>query len=175
MIAMNCVVMFTDLHEFSIVARNLGDRGFEFINDVFVSQGDAVVEAHGTIIKYMGDALLAVFPDKNEAVAVRCAMRMREDFRDLVDRWSISHDTDLEIGLGWGRILRGTIGHSSQLVDDIYGEEVENTAVICHHRGVAVTESMYERVKDDFEFSPMPKRTVKWRDRPLGVWALIEE
>jgi hypothetical protein len=43
-------------------------------------------------------------------------------------------------------------------------------AMIGHHRGVAITESVYERIKADYRTNRLPDFKVKWRDEPLKTW-----
>ena len=56
----------------------------------------------------------------------------------------------------------------------VFGETVLHAAAIGHHRGVAITEWVYERVKASHETRKLPARTVKWQAEPLQVWKVIE-
>ncbi len=55
------VMLFVDLHNFSIASVHLGDRTPEFVQAYYVLVGDIVVPTGGMLIKYMGDAVFAVF------------------------------------------------------------------------------------------------------------------
>ena len=57
----NCVVMFMDIHEFSIVMNGLGKNRYGFLQQVYERLGDVIVEHQGEIIKYLGDGLLCIF------------------------------------------------------------------------------------------------------------------
>jgi two-component system sensor histidine kinase ChiS len=175
MITMPCVILFTDIHDFSIVQRHLGDRAGEFIQQVYERLGEEIVCSHGTIIKYLGDAIMAVFPDKAEAAAVRCAFSMRRGYAELVREWKLPGETELEVGIGSGKVVRATFGHPSRRCEDVFGEEVNCTAVISHHRGVAVTAAARERLKESFRTRRLPDQIVKWRPEPLEVWEVLPE
>jgi class 3 adenylate cyclase len=174
MIAQRCVVLFCDVHEWSKAASGLGDRVGELAQDLYETLGEPVVRAHGSIVKYMGDSLLAVFSDKAEVSAVRCALEMREAFRSLAKRWSLPETTELEVGITAGRVIRGTFGHPSRVVEDVFGEEVSIATIIGHHRGIAVTGPVREGAREAFAFRPLPPQTLKWRSDAVAVWAVDE-
>jgi class 3 adenylate cyclase len=171
------VVLFTDVHEFSIVMRAMGETGpLAFINEMYCRLV-AIAERHGgTIIKYIGDALLFVFPVDDRrptaARAVACAKEMRRSYAEQVIRAGISHETDLETGLAIGMVERGIVGHPTSRVDDVFGEAVNRAAMIGHHRGVAVTDAVKQLLPDGTPCTRLPDRTPKWQDDPLVVWAV---
>jgi len=173
-IQMRCVILFCDVHEFSIASVALGDRLPGFIQDFYQTAGERIVSAHGTIMKYMGDMIFALFADKAELPAVRCALEMRSDFAALASRWKLPAPTELEVGIGSGAVARGTFGHPSHLEEDAFGEAVNVVASICHHRGVAITESVREKLAGAFPLTRLPPRKLKWRNDPVELWAVSE-
>ena len=175
MIQMRCVILFCDVHEFSIASVALGERLGGFVQDFYQTLGERIVVAHGTILKYMGDMMFALFADKAELPAVRCALQMRADFASLAARWGLPAPTELEVGVGSGTVIRGRFGHPSHVEEDAFGDEVNVVASICHHRGVAVTASVRERLKDAYRFMALPSRKLKWRSEPVEIWAVSEE
>jgi adenylate cyclase len=174
-ISMRCVVLFLDVHDFSKAAVRLGERLGEFMQAFYDAMGEHIVQAHGTIVKYIGDAMLAVFADKAEVPAVRCALAMRSAFAGLVAAWGLDPATVLEVGITAGRVVRGTFGHRSLRIEDVFGEAVNTATVIGHIRGVTVTEPVQARIRDTFVVTPLAPRTLKWREEPLPVWAVAGE
>ena len=170
----NRVVMFMDIHEFSIVMNGLGKNRYGFLQQVYERLGDVIVEHQGEIVKYLGDGLLCIFAGGDEETAVACALELRRAFANLVREKNISHDTELEIGIGSGEVALGTFGHRSLRQRDVVGAEVMHSAVIGHHRGIAITENVYRRVQDSYTTRQLPELPVKWQDEPLRVWEIIE-
>ena len=171
------VVLFTDLHEFSIVLRAMGPTGgLAFLNAMYCRHGEIAAAGGGKIIKYIGDAMLFVFPAGDRRVAVReaiaCARRMRVDYADQVRSAGISHETELETGLAIGVVERGIVGHDTCRVDDVSGEAVNRAAMICHYRGVAVTDAVKQLLDEQVECFRLPDRKLKWQEEPLVVWAV---
>jgi adenylate cyclase len=164
------VVLFTDIHHFSIAARVLAERQYEFLQAFYETMGDVVVEHHGELVKYLGDSFLCVFPDGLEQEAVASAIAMREAFSEMVRRWGLPADTELEVGIAVGEVGEGIFGHRTLRQREVYGEVVSRAARIGHHRGVAITEPVYEKVKDAYTARRLPDVMLKWQEEPLKVW-----
>ena len=171
----NHVIVFMDIHEYSIAIKTLGRNQYGgFLQEFYETLGDIIVAYNGEIIKYMGDALLCVFPTDSESDTIQCALELRKAYFDLVRRKQITHETELEIGISSGEIEIGIIGHPSLRQKDIFGEEVNRAATIGHHRGIAITESVYDKIKKNYQTNKLPDFKVKWQDEPLQVWEIIE-
>jgi len=164
------VVLFADVHNYSKISHALGVDAYDFLQEMYEKLGDAIVEHDGTIIKYMGDALLCVFPADTENKAVDCALKLRQAFAQIVSRRGLSVETELEIGIGSGKVAAGTFGHRSLLQWDVFGEEVIRAETIGHHRGIAITERVHDRVKSNYTVRRLPDFNVKWQTEPLRVW-----
>jgi len=150
------VILFMDIHNYSIAARALAGEQYGFLQEVYETLGDVVVEHKGEIVKYLGDALLCVFPADSENEAVECSLKLRKAFSDIVSKRGLPSDTELEIGIGSGEVAVGTFGHKSLRQRDILGEEVNRIAMIGHHRGIAITEQVHEKVKMNYETRRCP-------------------
>lgn len=166
--------MFMDMHDFSIVMHALGKNWYGFLQQVYETLGDVIVEHQGEIIKYLGDGILCIFPAGAEKAAVACALELRKAFANLVLESKISHETELEIGIGSGEVALGTFGHSSLQQRDVVGDEVMHSTVIGHHRGIAITENVYRRVQGSYTTRQLPELRVKWQAEPLRVWEIVE-
>lgn len=169
------VILFTDLHDFSIVGRELGRENLlAFLQEMYESLGDLIVAYQGEIIKYLGDAILCLFPTHSEIETVRCAQRMRTAYAELVNRRAISHDTELEVGIDTGEVEIGIVGHASLRTKDVFSEHVNRAAVIGHHRGIAITDDVHKAVSAHFKTAPLPDVTLKWQTEPLKVWEVVD-
>jgi class 3 adenylate cyclase len=114
----NRVVLFTDVHNFSIVTKALAERQYEFLQELYETLGEIVVGYQGELVKYLGDGFLCVFPIGLEREAVASALAMREAFLEMVRRWGLQADIELEVGIGAGEVGEGVFGHrvTGQLV-----------------------------------------------------------
>lgn len=169
----SAVVLFTDVLHFSRLVRKHPDRIGEIVDSYYRAMGDLIVPASGRIIKYIGDAILAIFPEGGELAATRCAFAMRPEFARLIREIDHESEAELEVALNAGRVISGTIGHDSYRSFDVFGEVVNETAMLMHHRGVAVTDALYQRIKSDVSAVALPPVTLKWRNEPLRAWEVL--
>lgn len=164
------VVLFMDVHDYSIALKTLTESPCSFLQEMYENLGNIIVEYEGEIIKFMGDAMLCVFPVGSENEVVECSLKLRAAFSDMVNRKGLPSGTELEVGIDSGEVAIGVFGHKSLKQRDVFGEEVNRAVTIGHHRGIAITERVYERVKMNNETRRLPDLRVKWKDEPLKVW-----
>ena len=166
------VILFTDVHEFSIVMKELRERTWEFLDELYHRIGDEVVSRHGVLIKYLGDGVLCTFPPDAVVAAVECGLAIRPAYAEMVRQFGITHQTDLEVGIDVGPVDSGTLGHPSLRGYDVFGQAVNRAATIGHYRGVAITDDVKSRLPDSVECTRLPDQRLKWQDDQLVVWAV---
>jgi len=170
----NLAILFTDIHNFSIAMKHMPEDQHIFIQEMYEQLGEIVVDHGGGIIKYIGDSLLCVFPQGSETRAVECALKLRKTFSGLVRDRGLPPDTELEIGISSGQVVTGVFGHRSLRQRDVFGECVNQAAMIGHHRAIALTEPVHDRIRTHFKTRELADLKVKWLDRPLKRWEVLE-
>jgi len=166
------VIVFVDVHNYSMAFDGLL-KSYGFLQEMYERLGDLVVGYGGEIIRYLGDAILSVFPAGFEIEAVACGQEMQKVFAEMVERRELGGEIELEVGIGSGKVVVGECGHHTLRQKDVFGEEVNRTAKIGHYRGVAITERVYEQVRGSYETKRLPDLLVKWQKEPLKVWAVV--
>ena len=169
----NRVVVFMDMHNHSLIVTAQEDAGAGFLQEVYERLGEIITDHKGEIIKYIGDAILALFPSGSETAAIECASRMRKALSEIVERRALPAETELEVGISSGSLRIGVFGHRSLRLKDAVGEAVMQAAVIGHHRGIAVTETVYHQIKERHRTNRLADVVLKWQDEPLRVWEVL--
>ena len=173
-IKLDRVVLFTDIHNFSIATKILAERQYDFLQRFYETLGDIIVEHQGELVKYLGDGFLCVFPTDLEHAVVASAIKMRTAFSEIVERWGLPAEMELEVGIGEGEVGEGIFGHQTLRQREIFGEVVNQVTKIGHHRGIAITELIYEKVRDTYVVRRLPDMVLKWKEEPLKVWEIVE-
>jgi adenylate cyclase len=168
----NRVVIFTDIHHFMTVAGDLKDKQHKFLQEFYDILGEIVVKHGGELIKYVGDGFICIFPSELAQSAVLCALKMRETFLQMVRRWKLPQEIELEVGVSGGKVTVGIFGHSSLRVKDVFGDVVNQAAIICHHRSVAITKWIHEKVKNTYQANQLPDVNFRWLDKPMKIWEI---
>ena len=166
----NRVILFCDCHDFSRLQLVLPGPLLEFMDSFYRVCGECVVAAGGRIVKYIGDSILAVFPEDAADRAVAAGTCMRKEYAALVTAQQTNVDSDLEVGISFGQVEEGIVGHASLRSFDIFGECVNEAAMIGHHRGIAVTDTLRTRLSKEIAVRALKPYHPKWRTDPLVVW-----
>jgi adenylate cyclase len=135
----NVSILMSDLRGFTRTAATLDSRTvLHMLNDYFSVLGDIIFQHDGTIDKFIGDAILAVFgspePDEQHALkSVRCAVAMQEAMRSInAARRSAALPTcELGVGIHTGEVLHGFIGAAERMEFTVIGDTVNKACRYC--------------------------------------------
>jgi adenylate cyclase len=131
-------VMFCDLRSFTTLSEGLtADELRQFLNDYLTPMTDAVLEASGTVDKYMGDAIMAFWnaplddPD-HARHAVDAALTMRQRLVQFNERRRAEAaqggrarpEAKFGIGLNTGECCVGNLGSTRRFDYSAIGDEV---------------------------------------------------
>ena len=148
---------------------------------LYFSAMKPVLEGHGgTIEKYIGDAIMAVFGmprmHEDDALrAVRAAARMREALEELNVTLRAGFGVTLEnrTGVNTGEVVTGDTGASQRLAT---GDTV-NVAARLEQAApageVLIGESTYRLVRDAVEVVPVEPLTLKGKPEPVPAYRLL--
>ena len=172
---MESIIYFCDIHNFSKICLELDNEGADFIQTYYHTIGESIIKKGGKIIKYMGDCIYALFPYDLIFEVISAAKKCKSEFHNLLKEFNISEPSELEAGIGCGEVICGDFGHPSCRYYDAFGVKVNETAMIMHHRGIAVTEDVYKRIYHEIKLKKLPNKTVKWSQKPLKVWEITSD
>jgi adenylate cyclase len=119
-------VIFTDLENFTTLSENL-DPGevSKILTDYFSQTTRCILDNHGTIIKYIGDAVFAAWgaPLEEPAHAVRAAETACR-LRGLTEMEVRGIKLRTRIGIHGGRVLAGNLGSAYRFDYTMIGDAV---------------------------------------------------
>ncbi|MGB3238824.1 MAG: adenylate/guanylate cyclase domain-containing protein [Geitlerinemataceae cyanobacterium] len=121
-------VLFSDIRSFTSLSEKMPiEDNFKFINGYFSRMEPAIVENHGLIDKYIGDAIMALFGSiSNADNAVKAGIVMLERLaeynltRQRPDRPPIK----IGIGINTGMLMLGTVGGKFRMDGTTIGDAV---------------------------------------------------
>ncbi|MHB1125626.1 MAG: CHASE2 domain-containing protein [Bacillota bacterium] len=163
-------VLFSDIRGFTSYSEGLPPEVVvSRLNEYFTAMTEVIFEYGGTLDKYLGDGLMAVFgvplPLADHARrALMASMEMNRRLEELNRGWAQRGEKLFKIGVGMnsGPVLVGNIGSPRKLEYTSIGEEVNLAARL---------ESMNKEYKTSIIFSD---RTLAYLD-PAGLELTIEE
>lgn len=119
-------VMFSDIRSFTTLSESMTPQeNFNFLNS-YLSQVSPVIRQHrGFIDKYIGDAIMALFPDSAND-ALQAAIAMQKQLAIYNEQRQQQGEVPIAIGIGLhtGNLMLGTIGESERMETTVISDAV---------------------------------------------------
>jgi adenylate cyclase len=162
------VIWFCDLRDSTPLADSMSREAFlALLNDYFECVLGPVQERNGEILRFIGDAALAIFPIGNEPAAVACAnaLAAAKDSISRMKKLNATRDTPLRFGIGLhlGIVLYGNIGTPTRIEFTVIGAAANEAARI---------EALCKTLDVNLLISEQVARHLAERPRSLGKHAL---
>ena len=123
-------ILFCDIRNFTALSETMSPQeNFNFLNSYLV-QMEPVIAAHGGFIdKYIGDAIMALFPGSPDE-ALRCGQSMLRQLDQYNDGRQRAGYRPIRIGIGinTGIVILGTIGGAARMDGTVIGDAVNLAA-----------------------------------------------
>jgi PAS domain S-box-containing protein len=170
-------IMFADIRGFTGLAEKLEpERVVDVLNAYLGAATDVVFEHQGTVDKFIGDAIMALFgapvPIENHALqAVRAAVAMQRQFAE-----SPPHEgqrASFGIGINTGPGVVGTIGAPQLKSYTVIGDVVNVASRLqseARANEVLITEDTFRLVSDHVETEELGSIYVKGRLAPVTMY-----
>ena len=181
-------ILFSDIRGFTSISENeTPERTVSMLNRYFSLWADAIFDEDGTIDKFVGDAVMALWGaplkrDDHPVRAVRAALRLLEKLPELNVELKESGYPEIRIGIGinTGFAILGNIGSEKKLDYTVIGDAVNLASRIegltkQYSCGILVSESTYDLVKDHFECEYVDKVNVKGKDKPVKIFKVVTQ
>ncbi|HZD16713.1 MAG TPA: adenylate/guanylate cyclase domain-containing protein [Actinomycetota bacterium] len=177
-------VLFSDIRGFSTLAERLPARDIASIVGRHLSaMAEVVLQHSGTIDKFQGDAVMAVFgapdpqPDHADR-ALRCAIAMQVRQAELnVAGWGVEGLPELGVGIGvnTGPVIAGTVGGGGRLEYTVVGDAVNVASRLQSEAeaGEIVATATTVRAAADVPVEPIGPRPVRGREEPVEVFRVM--
>ncbi|MEL6321936.1 MAG: adenylate/guanylate cyclase domain-containing protein, partial [Cyanobacteria bacterium J06626_14] len=179
-------VLFSDIRSFTSIAESMdAEELVIMLNEYFELMVDAVLENKGTLDKYIGDAIMAVFGsplklDDHEYRAVQTSIEMRHRLKDFNrDRQNRNlKPIAIGIGLNSGHVISGNIGSSRRMEFTAIGDGVNLSsrlegATKQYGCDIVISENTYAPCKDQVWVRELDRIRVKGKNKPVGIYELV--
>jgi adenylate cyclase len=175
------VVMFSDLRSFTRTSMDMeAEDVFDMLNDYLAAESEAVFKHDGTIDKFLGDGILAVFgspePDPakyQKAVAAALAMQDAMKLVNASRRASGQVSCEAGIGIHCGQALHGFVGSNELLEFTVIGEPVnlaQRLEGAASGGEILISREMHQRVWETVDVEPITIETK--HEGPLPAFRL---
>jgi adenylate cyclase len=179
-------VLFSDIRGFTSVSeRGEPEEIVGQLNEYFSRMVPIVFANKGTLDKFVGDMIMALFgaPLADEAHAdhaVETALRMVEELHRLNADWAAAGRPMLDIGIGInsGAMVAGNIGSEAIMSYTVIGDNVNLGSRLeslnkTYGTCVIISDATRQRLKGRYDMRPLGAVTVKGKTQSVEIFEVV--
>ena len=176
-------VLFADLSRFTPMVEGAEPtRVAEVLNSAFEQLTQAVFLYDGTLDKYLGDGLLAIFgaplsQSDHAERAIRAALLMQQ----VLDEGGVTgpkgERLEMRIGINSGTAVAGDIGSATRKDYTVVGDAINVASrlesSVAKPGQIVIGPATYERCRDAFDIRPLPEIRLKGKQRAIQPYLVV--
>ena len=177
-------VLISDIRNFTKITENYPpDQLVQILNEYFTEMAKIIFENQGSLDKYIGDAIVAVFgsliPLENSAeFAVRAAAQMMKRMIALNERWAGQYGLVMNIGIGinTGEVFLGNVGSPERMEFTVIGDTVNVTSRLsdlARAGQILITKDTLACMGTDIKYRELPPAEVKGKSGKLKLFEIL--
>ena len=119
-------ILFSDIRSFTSLSESMSpEENFKFLNSYLSRIGPEIRANNGFIDKYIGDAIMALFPEKPDD-AVRAALAMRAKLVEYNGHRASTGYAAIQVGIAinTGKLMMGTLGEQERMDGTVISDAV---------------------------------------------------
>lgn len=186
--AKELTLLFTDIQDFTKLTEVFDpEELMRYLSEYFQSITKIIIEVYGTVDKYIGDGVMAFWgapiADADHVLhACQATIRVHEALQKLNLKWCEENKpvviTRFGISSGW--VIVGNVGSDDKLNYTSLGDPVNLASRLeglnkIYDTSIIVSEFVYEKVKDKFEFRLLDRVAVKGKKQSVYIYELLGE
>jgi len=177
-------ILFSDIRGYTTITENMeAAEVVKLLNQYFETMVEAVFNYEGTLDKFIGDALMAVFgaplPLENHALmAVFSALDMRRRLKEFNKSRRGYPELKIGIGISSGEVVSGNIGSQKRMDYTVIGDGVNLSSRLeqitkLYGCDIVLSEFTYELCQEKIWVRELDKVRVKGKRQGVSIYELI--
>jgi|JI9StandDraft_1071089.scaffolds.fasta_scaffold00874_3 adenylate cyclase len=176
-------VLFSDIREFTNLSETMSPaENFNFINAYIKRMNPHILSHNGFIDKYIGDAIMALFPNHSED-AVKSAIEMLTEVRVYNEFRATKGYKPIQVGFGihTGNLMLGIIGADNRMDGTVISDSVNLSARLEgltkeYKVSIIVSEIVIEELKKDNTYHTrlLDRVQVKGKQEKVTVYQVYD-
>jgi adenylate cyclase len=175
------VIFFSDIRGFTSMSETMGpDDIATLLTEYFTEMVEIVFEHGGTLDKFMGDAIMALWGapiahEDDAQRAIACAVDQLAALEKLNAKWKAQGRQELGIGIGinFGEVFAGNIGSDRRLEYTVIGDAVNTASRLCSSAGpneILISEPFFQQLKQPPEVETLEPIQMKGKAKKIPVY-----
>ena len=177
---LTATILFADIIDFTQLAEQSPPRLINMLlNTYFSTMTDIIFKHEGTLDKYIGDGIMAVFGapmerDDDAERAILAAKEMKHRLATMMAKKEhYGKRFDIRIGINTGRVVAGNIGSPKRMDYTVIGDPVNIASrleSIAEPNQILIGEETYRSVKRKFQIKRIGPKKVKGKRAEIMVY-----
>ncbi|MCP5106941.1 MAG: FHA domain-containing protein, partial [bacterium] len=153
-----------------------------FLNSFFTEMTDIIFQHNGTLDKYIGDCIMAVFGvpfeiDNHAELSITTALDMMEKLEERNLQLKPKDQIKIRIGINSGKLISGDFGSPKRLDYTVLGNAVNIASrlesSVAASNEIVVSEDTYKLTGDLFEFESLGNKKLQGLSVPVEAFKVI--
>ncbi|MCK5705040.1 MAG: response regulator, partial [Cyclobacteriaceae bacterium] len=176
-------ILFSDIRSFTSITEKLSaEESFEFLNEVLSSITPAITKNGGFIDKYIGDAIMALFPSNPED-AIISAIQVQENLSKYNKIRETRGKEKIKIGIGihTGPLMLGTIGVKDRMDGTVISDAVNLASRLeglnkLYGTSMIVSENTVKKLNcvDNYHYRFLSYARVKGKENAVRIYEFFD-
>src|SRR5688572_9064829 len=172
-------VLFADLSGYTAVAERMDPEAVKALIDRVLMRLGAEVERYGgTVDKYIGDNVMAIFGapvahEDDEERAVRAGLGMQAAMGDVNENLPDGVHFDLRVGVNTGEVLAGAVGEDYTVVGDTVNVAARLQSA-ARPGSVTVGERTMRASRGAVRYAQLEALELKGKSEPVPAWEALD-
>jgi adenylate cyclase len=176
-------VLFADIVGFTTMSEKMSPAAVSLLlNDYFSRMTDIIFKYEGTLDKYIGDAIMAVWGAPldmadHEVRSIKAALEMRDALESFNAERKEGPTIRIRIGINSGKAVAGELGGINKKEYTVLGDTVNIASrlesSVAKPMTVVIGENTYNAVKEQFQCRSMGPATLKGKERTVEVYEVL--
>ncbi len=176
-------ILFTDIVGFTRLSERLNPLDVNMLlNQYFSRMTDVIFEYEGTLDKYVGDRIMAVFgapleKDDDAERAIRAALKMRKELAVMMENENPDKRFDVRLGMNTGHVVAGNIGSSKRMDYTVIGDSVNIASRLessAKPNQILIGEETFRHVKGKFKTKKVGAKILRGKTESIMVYEVLD-
>lgn len=176
-------IMFSDIRDFTAMSETMTPKeNFDFINNYLGYMEPVIRHNNGFIDKFMGDAIMALFPERSEdAINASIEMRIKLlEYNEIIGQLG-KQAIDAGIGIHTGLLMLGIIGGEGRMDGTVISDAVNLAARLegltkVYGGSIIITEDTLIKLNDpsQYQFRFLDFVKVKGKKQAICIFEIMD-
>jgi adenylate cyclase len=179
-------IFFSDIRGFTTIAEcHPAEKVVELLNNYLSAMTAIIFDKHGTLDKFIGDAIVAFWgaplrDNRHPYRAVQSAVEMQHVICNMNQKNKDRNLPQLHVGIAihTDHVILGNIGSHRRLDYTVIGDGVNLASRLegltkMYNTPILISQSTYDRVKDDFCCRVVDYVKVKGKQKPIRIYSVL--